>query len=56
MIGTYKNRDYIQTMRMQKHEFVALIDQLRDMNKYGKVAFVDAMPEVKTSVLREMRW
>jgi regulator of replication initiation timing len=50
VIGRYKDADYIQTVNMHDKEFSALVDQIRSMSKFGKLKFVDAMPEVRKTV------
>lgn len=50
-IGHYKNRDYIQTFSIDPGEFSYMIDRLRNMERYGKVRSVDAMPSVKAVIM-----
>ena len=44
VVGRYKDKDFIQCYDVKESEFSGLIDRLREMNKYGRVARVDAPP------------
>jgi len=44
VIGRYRNADYVQTFEMDTPSLDALIDQLREHERYGKVVRVDAPP------------
>lgn len=44
VIGRYRNADYVQTFEMDTPSLGGLIDQLRERERYGKVARVDAPP------------
>ena len=50
-IGHYKNRDYIQTFSVDQNDFHGLIERLRDMERYGTVRQIDAMPTFKAVIM-----
>ena len=54
VVGRYKNADYVQTYQIKTQEMSRLIDQLRDMQKYGDVKFVDEPPQFKAVFKREL--
>ena len=47
VVGRYKNRDYVQTYSVCSGDFHALIQQLRDMERYGHISRIDAPPAMR---------
>ncbi len=57
MIGRYNNMDYIQTFSIENdHDFVNLVSQLRDMEKYGVVQRVDAPLMLKAHIMQDLEF
>lgn len=54
VIGRYKNADYVQTYQIDTPEMSGLIDQLREMQKYGEVRRVDAPPSFRAVFKRDL--
>lgn len=46
LMGHYRGRDYIQSHRVNSDDFIGLIQQLKQMEKYGEVCYVDEIPNV----------
>jgi len=53
VVGRYKNSDYVQSFSLPEQEMRPLIDRLRDMSKYGRVARVDAPPVFRAAFKRD---
>ena len=56
VIGRYRSRDYIQTYTVSGDNFKGLIEQLKEMQKYGVVRRVDAIPAMREVIDRETDW
>jgi hypothetical protein len=54
VLGRYRNRDYVQTYRLDHQEFVQLIDRLRAMERHGVVRRLDAPPAVRAVFERDV--
>ncbi len=52
VVGRYKNADYVQTYNIHTDDFSAFVDQLRNMERYGKVRRVDAPPTFRAAFSR----
>jgi len=53
-IGRYRKRDYVQVFTTNNNDFSCLIDQLRNMQKYGVVEKVDIIPSMRFIIDREL--
>ena len=53
VVGRYKNADYVQTYSMDTPDLASLIDQLKQMERYGNVRRVDAPPQFRAVFERE---
>ncbi|MBK9309165.1 MAG: hypothetical protein IPN12_00190 [Rhodocyclaceae bacterium] len=53
VVGRYKNADYVQTYALDTPDFSALIDRLRDMQRYGQVQRIDAPPIFRAAFERD---
>ena len=47
VIGKYKSGDYIQTYNVRNDDMTHLITILKDMERYGTVRTVDAIPSIR---------
>lgn len=54
VVGRYKNADYVQSFTMRDTELEGLIRQLRDMERGGYVRRIDAVPEIRAVIKREI--
>ena len=54
--GRYRSRDYIQVFTLADNELRTVIDQLREMERYGVVDKVDAICDMKAVIERELRF
>lgn len=54
MIGRYRNNDYIQTFSVNRGDFEGLLEQLRQMEKYGVVRHVDTVPMMKAHIMNDL--
>ena len=55
VIGRYRNRDYVQTYRVSGDDFRALVEQLRDMQRYGHIGRIDSPPQMTAVFDNELR-
>jgi len=55
VIGSYNNRDYIQTFRVDKNDINYLIEELKKMEHYGTVRRIDAPAGIKFVIESELR-
>ena len=55
VIGRYRGRDYVQTYSVNGDDFRALVEQLRDMQKYGHIGRIDAPPQMRAVFDNELR-
>jgi hypothetical protein len=56
VVGRYRDRDYVQTYSVNGGDFKALIEQLRDMQKYGHIGRIDAPPQMRAVFDNELRY
>jgi len=54
VIGRYKRTDFIQTYSISTDDFCALVNHLKEMEKFGRVGKVDAPPVIRATVLRDL--
>lgn len=47
VVGRYKNIDYVQTFSLQNNDIGKLIDQLKEMERYGEIRKVDCPPPMR---------
>ena len=55
VIGRYRGGDFIQTYQLHSGDLVTMVDQLREMERYGHLGRVDAPPVLKAFVGRDHR-
>ncbi|MFZ2982025.1 MAG: hypothetical protein WA085_13415 [Sphingobium sp.] len=53
VVGRYKNADYVQTYALDTPDLAVMIERLREMERYGKVARIDAPPVFKAVFERD---
>jgi hypothetical protein len=53
-VGTFRGRDYVQVFRMGDGDFKFVVEQLRGMNRHAKIRFIDAPPEFRAVIDREL--
>lgn len=53
VIGRYRNADYVQTFEIDAPDLIRLVDQLRELERYGAVKRVDAPPQFRAVFERE---
>jgi hypothetical protein len=56
VVGRYKDQDFVQTYSIATPDLAALIDQLKAMERYGVVRQIDAPPQFRGVVKREITW
>jgi len=54
-IGRYNNIDYIQSYAVNDRSFHRLVDTVKSMEKFGDAAIVDAPPNFRAALLREVK-
>lgn len=52
--GRYKNADYVQTFQINERDTGALVDQLREMQRFGVIRKIDCPPPLKAVFKREV--
>jgi len=53
--GRYRKMDYVQVFTLADNELASLINQLRDMERFGVVDKVDAIRDMKYVIERELQ-
>ena len=53
VIGRYRNADYVQTYELNTPDMKVLIDQLRQMERYGDIIRVDGPPVLRAVFERD---
>lgn len=53
VVGRYKGADYVQTFSINTPDMASLIEQLKQMERYGEVKRVDAPPQFRAVFQRE---
>ena len=43
VIGHYQGRDFIKSYNIRDNDFIGLVKQLKQMQKYGEIRYVDEM-------------
>ena len=54
VIGTYRGKDHVQTFTLRPGSIHELIDQLKEMQRYAQIEFVDAPSNVSATVKRSL--
>jgi hypothetical protein len=54
IIGRYRNEDYIQTYSVPDRDLRGLIETLRNMQRYGAIRRIDAAPQLRAVIKREI--
>ena len=54
--GRYRNRDYVQVFTLADNELKTLVEQLREMQRYGVVSKIDGPYGLKAVVEKELVW
>lgn len=54
VIGRYKNNDFIQSYELSQSSFTDLVNQLKRMQHFGNVDVIDAHPDIKACIKREL--
>ena len=54
IVGRYHNRDYIEVFTISDYALRETIERLREMQRYGVVDRVDAAPEFRSVIRREL--
>lgn len=52
--GRYRSRDYVQVFTLADNELKTLVDQLREMERYGVIDKVDAIHGMKEVIKRSI--
>lgn len=52
--GTFRNTEYVKTFTVDNYEFKSLITYLNELTKTAKVGYIDAHPEMRICVKREL--
>lgn len=55
MVGRYRDVDYVQTFDLDNSDLCAIIDQLRNMERHGRLRRVDAIPPIRAIVKRAVQ-
>lgn len=53
--GRYRNRDYVQVFTLQDNDLRSLIEQLREMERFGVVSKIDCAYDMRGVFERELR-
>lgn len=54
VVGQYKGIDYVQSYCVDSRDFSHFVDILRGMRRYGSVKYVDAIPQFRAVIKREV--
>lgn len=52
VLGRYKGADYIQSYSVQSDSLAHLVDQLKQMERFGNVRRIDAPPQFRAAFAR----
>ena len=55
VVGHLKGADYVQTFAVQEQDIAQLVGILKDMERYGKVVRIDAMPYISACIKNEFK-
>jgi hypothetical protein len=53
--GRYRNRDYVETFQLGNKELSVLIEELKRMERYGTISHMDAPPQFRAVIDRELK-
>lgn len=56
VVGRYRKMDYVQVYTLNDRDLDGLIDQLREMQRYGVVNKIDALFQMKEVIEREIQF
>lgn len=52
VVGRYRNKDYIEVYTITDKDVNYIVDQLKEMQKYGVVNKIDSVPMLKKAISR----
>jgi hypothetical protein len=54
VIGQYRGKDHVQIFSLRPGSIDMLIDQLKDMQRYAEVGYIDAPEQISTTMKRSL--